>query len=135
MHTIGDMARAAGVKITTIRTYERSGLMPEPGRTWGGQRRYDQEALDRLRFIRHARELGFDLDAIRDFLTLATRPAARSTAGGSLAARQLADVRDRIARLQRLETALAEMVTAHDGHPGGSVLRSLADPADGETEH
>lgn len=70
MLTIGKLGEAAGVKVPTIRYYEQIGLLPEPDRSAGNQRLYGQSALDRLAFIRHARELGFPLDAIRDLLSL-----------------------------------------------------------------
>ena len=66
MLTIGKLGRAAGVKIPTIRYYEQIGLLPEAERSSGNQRLYSRTALDRLTFIRHARELGFTLEAIRD---------------------------------------------------------------------
>ncbi|MGE3830362.1 MAG: MerR family transcriptional regulator, partial [Parvibaculaceae bacterium] len=64
-HSIGDLAKAAETKVQTIRYYETIGLLPEPGRSEGNQRRYDDAALRRLAFIRHARELGFTLESIR----------------------------------------------------------------------
>src|SRR3546814_20582317 len=70
MLTIGTLARRTGTKVQTIRYYEQVGLMPEPGRSEGGQRRYGDAELDRLSFIRHARQLGFPLDAIRELLNL-----------------------------------------------------------------
>jgi DNA-binding transcriptional MerR regulator len=134
MHTIGEMAREAGVKITTIRSFERNGLMPEPGRTWGGQRRYDQDALDRLRFICHARALGFDLPMIRDLLSLSASSATPCASENALAAHHLADVRDRIARLQRLEAALSALVARPTGHTPDVVLRTLATPLSDEAD-
>src|SRR5690606_16708953 len=72
--TIGDLAQQTGCKVQTIRYYEEIGLMPEPARTAGNQRRYSQKHGDRLAFIRHSRELGFPLDAIRELLSLADHP-------------------------------------------------------------
>ena len=85
---IGDLARATGFKVQAIRYYEEIGLMPEPGRTAGNQRRYDRRHVDRLAFIRHSRELGFSLEAIRELLSLSDRPeqpcdAAISSRGAS----------------------------------------------------
>ena len=68
MLTIGTLAKRTGTKVQTIRYYETIGLMPEPERTEGGQRRYSQAGLDRLAFVRHGRQLGFSLEAIRDLL-------------------------------------------------------------------
>ena len=59
---IGRLAALTGVKVSTIRFYEQIGLLTEPGRTEGGQRRYDERTVSRLIFVRHARALGFDVD-------------------------------------------------------------------------
>ncbi len=75
MLSIGTLAKCTGTKVQTIRYYEQIGLLPEPGRTEGGQRRYSEGDLDRLAFIRHARLLGFTLDAIRELLDLSDNPA------------------------------------------------------------
>ena len=66
--TIGELSRQAEVKIPTIRYYEQIGLMAEPVRTEGQQRRYGFNDVRRLNFIRHARELGFEVEAIRQLL-------------------------------------------------------------------
>jgi DNA-binding transcriptional MerR regulator len=86
---IGDLARTTGCKVQTIRYYEEIGLMPEPARTAGNQRRYDQRHVDRLAFIRHSRELGFSLEAIRELLSLSDRPEQPCDAVDQLARRQL----------------------------------------------
>ncbi len=75
MLAIGTLAKRTGTKVQTIRYYEQIGLLPEPGRTEGGQRRYGDEDLDRLAFIRHARQLGFTLEAIRELLDLSDNPS------------------------------------------------------------
>ena len=74
MLTIGALGRKTGTKVQTIRYYEQIGLMPEPDRTEGGQRRYGDNEQDRLAFIRHARQLGFSLEAIRELLDLSDQP-------------------------------------------------------------
>ena len=81
MLTIGNLAKRTGTKVQTIRYYEQIGLMPEPGRTEGGQRRYAEAELDRLSFIRHSRQLGFSLDVIRELLDL-ERPPRPALPGG-----------------------------------------------------
>ena len=57
--SIGQLSKRSGVKVTTIRYYEKTGMIPEAPRNAGNQRRYGKDQLERLRFIRHARELGF----------------------------------------------------------------------------
>ncbi|MCZ2079363.1 MAG: MerR family transcriptional regulator [Bryobacterales bacterium] len=70
--SIGDLAKATGVKVVTIRYYEQAGLMPSPPRTEGNCRAYSQEHLHRLRFIRRCRDLGFTLDQVRDLLRMSS---------------------------------------------------------------
>ncbi|WP_281954713.1 MerR family transcriptional regulator, partial [Pseudophaeobacter arcticus] len=109
MLTIGTLAKRTGTKVQTIRYYETIGLMPEPERTEGGQRRYGQADLDRLGFVRHGRQLGFSLEAIRELLDLADNPAQSCADADSIAQRQLKQVEDRIARLQALQIELKRM--------------------------
>ena len=71
---IGDLAAATATKVETIRYYERIGLLPTPGRTSGNYRVYGRRHQERLSFIRHARELGFPIEAVRDLLQLADDP-------------------------------------------------------------
>lgn len=110
MLTIGKLGQAAGVKVPTIRYYEQIGLLPEPDRSSGNQRLYPKSALDRLAFIRHARELGFPLEAIRDLLGLSDRPDQSCAAADAVAKAQLAATRARIARLLALEAELERMI-------------------------
>ena len=129
MFSIGEMSRRSGVKVPTIRYYESNGLMPDPGRTEGGQRRYGQDELERLAFIRHARDLGFSIDAIRELIALAGKPGEPCERADVIASRQLAAVRARIARLRKLEAELARIAAACDGHTTGQcqVIAALGD--------
>lgn len=110
MLSIGKLGEAAGVKVPTIRYYEQIGLLPEPERSSGNQRLYGRAAQDRLAFIRHARELGFPLDAIRDLLSLSDRPDQTCAAADAIAQAQLVAVEHRIARLNALRAELQRMV-------------------------
>ena len=74
MYSIGDLSRRTGVKVPTIRYYEQMGLISPTHRSQGNQRRYERGDLDRLAFIRHARDLGFDIPAIRDLIALSRHP-------------------------------------------------------------
>jgi DNA-binding transcriptional MerR regulator len=87
--TIGRVAQATGSKVQTIRYYEQIGLLPAPERSRGNQRLYDDRAVERLAFIRHARGLGFSLDAIRDLLDLADRPDRPCDEADAIARAQL----------------------------------------------
>lgn len=108
--TIGDLSRETNCKVQTIRYYEQIGLMPEPERSNGNQRLYGRGHLDRLAFIRHSRELGFPLNAIRDLLSLADHPMQSCETADAMARAQLREVESRIARLQALRKELKRMV-------------------------
>lgn len=110
MTTIGELGRASGVHLETIRYYERIGLMPAPARTDGGHRVYDDTHRRRLTFIRRARELGFSLDQIRELLDLSANAGEPCGAVLGIAGAHLAEVRRKIADLTRLEAILAEAV-------------------------
>lgn len=110
MDSIGKLARRAGVKVPTIRYYEQIGLLPEPERSPGNQRLYGRRVADRLAFIRHARELGFPLEAIRDLLSLSDNPDQPCVAADAIARAQLDAVERRIAQLYSLKRELERMV-------------------------
>jgi Cu(I)-responsive transcriptional regulator len=137
MLTIGSLARKTGTKVQTIRYYEQIGLMPEPGRTEGGQRRYGDDELDRLAFIRHARQLGFSLEAIRELLDLSDHPHRPCLEADAIARRQLKQVEQRLARLEALRTELKRMVHECSGGQTADcrVLEVLRDHSECLTEH
>ena len=110
-HSIGAVALATGCKVQTIRYYEEIGLIAPNGRTSGNQRRYDRAAIDRLSFIRHARDLGFTLDQVRDLLTLTDQPDESCGPADRIAEENLAEVERRIAQLQALGAELRRMLT------------------------
>ncbi len=74
--TIGKLARSAGVSIDTVRFYERQGLIDEPSRTDSNYRVYPKEDVNRLRFIKRAKDLGFSLSDIKELLALRSNPTA-----------------------------------------------------------
>ncbi len=108
--SIGALAKRAATKVQTIRFYESEGLMPAPARTEGGQRRYAKAHADRLAFIRHARELGFPLDAIRELLKFVDKPDQSCAQVDRVARDVLADVQAKIARLDALRSELQRML-------------------------
>ncbi len=116
--SIGDAAARTGVKAATIRYYEQIGLVAPPPRTEGKQRRYGQDAIARLNFIRHARALGFEIDAIRDLLALKGEPDRPCADADGIAVRRLVEVDRRIAQLTALRAELQRMV---DGCGHGRV--------------
>lgn len=107
---IGDLSQHTGVNIETIRYYERVGVLPTPTRQANGRRSYTEADARRLGFIRHARELGFDLADVRTLLSLQEQPGASCEDASRIAAAQLADVESRIARLLSLREELSRMV-------------------------
>lgn len=110
MLTIGKLSAATGVKVPTIRYYEQIGLLPEPERSGGNQRHYGQKTRDRLSFIRHSRDLGFPLEAIRELLSLSDDPDRPCDGADQIARRQLAAVNARLARLTALRDELNRML-------------------------
>ena len=107
---IGDLARIAGTGVQTIRYYETQGLMRAPSRSQGNQRRYTRDDLDRLKFIRHARELGFTLENVGSLLQLAAHPEKPCKEADAIATAHLQDVERKIKRLKSLKRALTVMV-------------------------
>jgi DNA-binding transcriptional MerR regulator len=115
MLSIGEMSNRTGVKVPTIRFYEQKGLLPEPERTVGNQRRYTTAALNRLAFIRHARDLGLPLDDVAVLISLEGAKGAALDRAHNIAQSQQARLRERIAKLQGLERELGRIASACDG--------------------
>lgn len=125
---IGQLARLAGVPIDTVRYYERNGLLPLPARRASGYRNYQASDVERLRFVRRAKVLGFNLTGIREMLQLWELLAdGGAEFEGSVAAR-LAEVDHKLDDLVRLREGLQRLLA-----PGSAelrrcpVLQSLAD--------
>jgi DNA-binding transcriptional MerR regulator len=96
--------------VPTIRYYEQVGLLPPPARTDSQRRLYDGTDLRRLAFIRHARELGFEVGAIRTLLSLQDDPSQSCAAADAIARARLEEVEERIDRLVALKAELVRMV-------------------------
>ncbi|MEM9763330.1 MAG: helix-turn-helix domain-containing protein [Pseudomonadota bacterium] len=130
MFSIGELSKRAGVKIPTIRFYEELGLLPAPERTEGNQRRYDKAGLERLSFIKHARDLGFSIQAISSLVELQEHPDRSCQTANEIAVAHLDAVRTKIRKLRALETELVR-ISKGCGGKGVSedcyVLASLAD--------
>ena len=115
---IGEAAKQSGVKVPTIRYYEQIGLLPAPLRSEGNRRHYEAADLRRLAFIRHARELGFEIEAIRALLALQDDPSQSCATADVIAKARLAEVEQRIRSLTSLKVELELMV---DGCSHGRV--------------
>lgn len=125
--TIGRLSDATGVKIETIRYYEKIGIMPKPPRTSGGQRTYGVAHRARLSFIKRSRDLGFSLDAVRSLLGLTDAPPTCGEVH-AITTEHLTDVRDKIRDLKRLENILSAIAAdcAGGDTPDCPIIDALA---------
>jgi DNA-binding transcriptional MerR regulator len=121
---IGKLADLAATKIQTIRYYEEIGLILPFKRTQGGHRLYNAEDVSRLKFIRHARELGFGIEEIRDLLKLSDNPETSCAAADSIAKSHLAQVEIRLTKLKSLRKELQRMI-GECGHGRVSQCRVI----------
>ncbi|WP_262029630.1 MerR family transcriptional regulator [Microvirga sp. Mcv34] len=134
--TIGELSRQAQVKVPTIRYYEQIGLLAEPSRTEGQQRRYGAGDVRRLNFIRHARELGFEVEAIRQLLSLANDPHRACGEVHEITKAHLDEVNDKIARLTALRDELEAMVACdHRKIADCRIIEVLADHGQCRHDH
>ena len=120
-YNIGQLAKAAGVPVTTVRYYERIGLLPPAGRTGSNYRYYDRHSLERLRFIRLAHAGGFSISDIQSMLQVVNglKSAAQCREIGNLIEQRLEAVRSQIQELKRLEKVLTgDLQLCRDGKPG-----------------
>ncbi len=124
--TIGVFAKAAGVNVETIRFYQHKGLLPTPKRRYGSIRRYGAADVARLKFVKAAQRLGFSLDEIGQLLKL--EDGTHCSEAADLAARQLTEVRAKLADLNRIEAALSKLVSqcrAHRGNVSCPLISAL----------
>lgn len=110
--TISQVATAADVNVQTIRYYERRGLFPITRRTPAGYRQYTENAVARLRFIKHAQELGFSLQEIQELLSLRVRHGAACDAVERKTRQKIDVVHQRIRDLQRMNRTLERLAAA-----------------------
>ncbi|WNO53141.1 MerR family transcriptional regulator [Stakelama saccharophila] len=125
---IGDLARATGTRVETIRYYEAEGLLPPPARNAANYRIYEQEHLDRLSFVRRSRALGFSLDQVRTLLRLADDPRASCAEVDAITARHIAEIDRKLADLRALRGELARRLEHCDGPTIADcqILRALS---------
>ncbi len=108
--SIGELSRRTGVKVPTIRYYQSVALMPAPSRSEGQHRRYAPSDVSRLIFIRHARELGFEIDQIRTLLALQDNPNQPCSTVDRIARARLVEIEQRIRSLTALKAELDSMI-------------------------
>lgn len=109
------LAHAAGVGIESIRFYENRRLLDEPARSPSGYRIYDEAAVERLRFIRRAKELGFTLGEIEDLIGLVSRPRSRRSDLRRRASVKVQEIEGRVRDLQSIADALSALVRTCNG--------------------
>ena len=127
---IGMLAEQTGVKVETIRYYEQVELLPPPERTEGNQRRYGRRHVERLAFIKHARDLGFSVDSIRTLLKLSDNPDLPCDQAHAISVAHLDEVRHKIARLRSLEKELERIAATCSGGVSAcdcAIIEALAD--------
>lgn len=125
MFSIGQAAKATGLKIPTIRFYEQEGLLRSPARTESNRRLYTEADIRRLSFIRHTRTLGFELDDIRALLDLADNPQRPCGEADAIAQRQLAAVEERLRHLAALKSELVRISTVCAGGKNAGECRVI----------
>ncbi|MDE2129858.1 mercuric resistance operon regulatory protein [mine drainage metagenome] len=124
--TIGQLAGAAGVNVETVRFYQRRGLLATPDRAYGAIRRYTAADLGRLHFVKSAQRLGFTLEQVAELLQL--QDGTHCDEARQMAERKLADVRQRLDDLRRIEQALAVLVqrcACHEGDIACPLIEAL----------
>ncbi len=133
---IGEVARASGLGVETLRFYERRGLLGRPARTASGYRTYDENVLEQLAFIKRAQAIGFSLDEIAEILTESAEGRSPCRHVRETARRKLAELDRRLAELRRYRAELARTISEWDergeeqGHVCGLIEHSrLSVPA------
>ncbi|MEZ5832734.1 MAG: helix-turn-helix domain-containing protein [Dongiaceae bacterium] len=134
--SIGDLAKATGTKVETIRYYERVALLPAPARTAANYRSYDASHLARLGFIRRSRELGFSIEEVRDLLSLSDQKDRSCAEVDVIARKHLEDVDARIATLQKLRHELDAIIRRchSDTIADCRIIEALAPQMDASSE-
>lgn len=130
--TIGQVAAQVGVNVQTVRYYERRGLLAAPQRTASGYRQYAEDAVSRLRFIKHAQELGFSLKDVQELLNLRVRRGTACDAVERSTRQQVERIQLKIRSLQRMEETLERLAAACNARrPTGAcpILEALEDDA------
>ena len=130
--TRGEVAETADVNPETLRYYERKELIPKPARSDGGFRLYDDSYVDRLRFIKRAKDLGFTLAEIKDLLDLRVDDEATCRDVKAQADEKLDEIEAKIQALQQIRKALVQLADACEGTEGPTSDCPILDAMEGE---
>jgi len=114
--TIGRLAKLAGLGIETVRFYERQGLIEPPARTDSNYRIYPVEEVNRLKFIKRAKNLGFTLKEIKELFELQHDPHATQADIKKRTLEKVEDIKNKVRDLTRIQHALEKLTGACDGH-------------------
>jgi MerR family copper efflux transcriptional regulator len=131
--TIGGLAKRSGVNIDTVRYYEREGLLPPAARSASGYRHYGEAEVERMRFIRRAKELGFTLAEIAELLSLTANRRSDMTGVKRKAEHRLQQVEAKIKELQLVRRGLKQLIDACPGHGELGSCPIVAALSDGQT--
>ena len=123
--TVSELASQVDVNPQTVRYYEREGLLEEPQRTESGYRDYDESAVDRLRFIGDAKEIGFTLKQIRQLLGLDAEAPQSCAHVEAMIGERLEELEARLKSMRRMKTLLKELHTLCQQRPSDSVCPIL----------
>lgn len=107
---IGEIAERAQVNLQTIRYYEKRALVPKPPRTYSNYRMYPEDTVRRVRFIKHAQELGFTLEEIKELLSLRAAPKTRCADVRERAEAKVLDINSKIRTLKGMRKALTKLI-------------------------
>jgi len=127
--SIGQLAKATNVGIEAIRFYEKRGLVPPPERSPSGYRRFPQHTVDRLRFIRRAKHLGFTLEEISELLNLHDDPKSDRANVKSMTETKLVHIERKLADLERMREVLSSLSAECSGHgpvSGCPIIEALS---------
>lgn len=115
IYTISQVAEISDMSKETLRYYESIGLITAPARSEGGYRKYNEETIDRLRFIKHSQEIGFTLKEIAELLSLSNKPKTLSLPVREMVKRKLDEVNAKIKEFEKIRVNLEELLTKCNG--------------------
>lgn len=129
---IGEASRQSGLPAKTIRYYEGTGLIAPPARAENGYRHYTETDVHKLRFVRHARGLGFSVDECSQLLSLYDDKERQSADVKAIAQQHLTDIEEKIQELEKLQSTLHHLINhCHgDGRPDCPILEGIAEGAE-----